>query len=156
MVTRENLVFSISAARRLLGVAQDVSIQICEFFKVVWVWVKGNRPTFISKKAFKQHFVDRRRAAARALTATQWINQPTYFTVRNESKNSTYQLEAFPDRIECPCDDYKNQIQFIGRGCCKHGYAVLNTLGFSSLAHYVEAMKPGGYLSNPRYSRKAA
>lgn len=156
MVTRENLVFSVSAARRLLSVVQGVSIQIREFFKVVWVWVKGKRPTFVSKQAFKQHFVDRRRAAARALTATQWVDQPRYFTVRNESKSSTYQLEAFRDRIECQCDDYKNQIQFIGRGCCKHGYAVLNRLGFSSLAHYIEAYKPGGYMSDPRYSSKAA
>jgi hypothetical protein len=156
MVTRENLVFSISAARRLLGVAQGVSIQIREFFKVVWVWVKGKRPTFVSKRAFKQHFVDRRRAAARALTATQWIDQPKYFTVRNESKNSIYQLEAFPDRIECDCEDYRNQIEFLGRGCCKHGYAVLNTLGFRSLGHYIEAYKPDGYLRTLCYTRKAA
>jgi hypothetical protein len=40
----------------------------------------------------------------------------------------------------CTCDDFNNQLEFFGRGCCKHGYAVLNSLGCQSLEHYLAAV----------------
>ena len=155
MVSAFNILYSVSAVRRLLGVATGVSIRIQNFFLVIWVHVQGQRPTFISKKAFKQHFAEWRKAQARGLVATQWVDQATRFTVRNESKGSAYVVDASPSSLNCTCEDYKNQIQFLCRGCCKHGYAVLNKLGFNSLAKYIEAYKPGGYLSDPRYAKAA-
>lgn len=138
MVTRDNLVVSISAVRRMFGVAVGIAIRVQRFAFVVWIHIAGQRPRFVSLKAFKQHFVDHRKAQAQALTATQWVDQKTYFTVRNETKGSAYHLEAKRDRIDCQCEDYKNQMQFIGRGCCKHGYAVLNLLGFKRLSEYIQ------------------
>ena len=155
MVSAFNLVYSASAVRRLLGVAPSIAVRIQRFAFVVWVHVAGQRPTFISKVLFRFHFAEWRKAQARGLTATQWIDQATRFTVRNESKGSAYVIDASPSRLDCTCDDYKNQVQFLGRGCCKHGYAVLAKLGFDSLGVYIEAYKPGGYMSDPRYSKKA-
>jgi hypothetical protein len=146
MVTAFNLIYSVSAVRRLLGLANDAAVTIRQFAWVVWVWVKGKRPTFISKKVFKLHFVDRRKVAAQALSATQWFDQPNRFTVYNESKESVYVVECSPTTLQCTCDDYSNQIKFIGRGCCKHGYAVLNQLGYSSLSQYIQALGSNGYL----------
>jgi len=146
MVSAFNILYSASAVRRLLGVAQGVSIRLQNFFYVIWVHVAGCRPRFISKKVFKQHFAEWRKAQARGLTATQWVDQATRFTVRNESKGSAYVVDASPSHLDCTCDDYKNQTQFLGRGCCKHGYAVLHKLGFDSLANYIEAYRPGGYM----------
>lgn len=153
MVTAFNLVYSASAVRRLLGVAAGVAVRIQKFAFVIWVHVQGQRPTFLSKVLFRFHFAEWRKAQARGLTATQWVDQATRFTVRNENKGSAYVIDCSPSRLNCTCEDYKNQVEFIGRGCCKHGYAVLNKLGFSSLAKYVEAYKPNGYMTDPRYSK---
>jgi SWIM zinc finger len=139
MITRFNLLYSVAAVRRMLGLADDVAVQIREFFKVIWVWVKGKRPTFISKYAFKVHFVDRRKAAARALTVTPNLFLSHIFTVRNETKATTYKVNVQIGGILCECDDFSNQAQFFGKACCKHAYAVLNHLGFASLADYIAA-----------------
>jgi hypothetical protein len=145
MVTRENLVYSASAAARILGIVQSHSpIMVKEWVSVIWVWVPGYRPRFLSKAAFKKHFVERRKAAARTLLVTQHIMDDTSFTVRNEAKDSIYTVQKFPSSLMCDCEDYRNQVQFLGRGCCKHSYAVLNHLGFNSLSSYLNAAK-----SNP-------
>jgi len=137
MVTRTNILYSIAAVRRILGLADRVMVQIREFGWVIWVWVKGRRPTFISKKLFKQHFVDRRKAEAKGLTVTQNVFNKNEFTVRNEAKKSAYQVTAGNGVISCECEDFNNQINFFGRAACKHVYAVLGILGHSSLKDFV-------------------
>jgi predicted nucleic acid-binding Zn finger protein len=141
MVTAFNILYSTAAVRRLLGLQSSAQVQIREFFKVVWVWVKGQRPTFISKAVFKIHFVEWRKAQARGLKVTERLDRPNAYTVRNECKDSTYIVEARADGVFCGCHDFKNQLEFLGRGCCKHGYAVLNDLGFGSLRDYITARK---------------
>jgi hypothetical protein len=142
MITRENLIYSASAAARILGIIYGHSrIVVREWCAVIWVWVPGHRPRFMSKAAFKRHFVERRKAAARALRVTQHIMNPTAFTVRNEAKGSTYTVQTVPAGLVCQCEDYRNQVQFLGHGCCKHSYAVLNHLGFNSLSSYLSAEK---------------
>jgi len=137
MVTATSILYSVSAVRRLLGLGDRIMVKIREFGWVVWVWIQGKRPTFISKKAFKQHFVDRRKAEAKGLVITQNIFESCSYAVRNEVRNSVYKVNLRDDAIACECDDYKNQVAFFGRGCCKHGYAVLNQIGFNSLKDYL-------------------
>ena len=61
------------------------------------------------------------------------------YTARNIKNDHTYEVEVDNDnRIVCQCRDYRDQIQFMGRGVCKHGYAVLSYLGFNSMAEYVD------------------
>jgi hypothetical protein len=139
MATRSTLVYSAAAVRRLLGIPNSVPVQIREFFNVIWVWVKGKRPTFVSKTEFKTHFVEHRKAAARSLQVTDWLRDPGHYTVTNPQTGSTHLVTEHPDRLDCDCEDYYWQQQFIGRGCCKHGYAVLNYLGFHSLRDYIDA-----------------
>ena len=138
MVTQFNLLYSVSAVRRILGLSALVPVEIHEFASVIWVWVKGRRPTFISKAAFKVHFIEHRKAQARALLVTRHLYDQNFFNVRNEAKNSVYTVEAQAKTLLCQCEDYRNQIQFLGQACCKHGYAVLNYLGFSSLRDYID------------------
>jgi hypothetical protein len=145
MVTAQNILYSVSAARRILGVAHNGAIQIQPFAYVIWVWANGQRPTFISKKVFKQHFVDRRKAQASALQVAQRLNVANQFTVRNEAKDSVYVVQVLPTQLLCECEDFKNQQQFFGKAACKHVFATLNHLGFSSLADYIEANQSGGY-----------
>jgi hypothetical protein len=135
-----DLLFSASAVRRILGLAASIAIRVKVWPYVIWVHVAGQRPTFISKQCFKRHFVTRRQAAAKALQVTRYAFDQQAFTVRNETKHSTYQVIA-NDTVSCECHDYQNQLSFLGKGCCKHGYAVLNHLGFKSLTDYVHARK---------------
>jgi E3 ubiquitin-protein ligase DOA10 len=137
MVTSTNILFSVAAVKRLLGLASDIQVQIREFFKVIWVWIKGKRPTFISKAKFTQHFVDRRKAQSKDIQAIQ--NSESKFTAFNPESGSRYSVDVSRSMIACSCEDYRNQITFLGRGCCKHGYAVLEFLGFSSLKDYLNA-----------------
>lgn len=141
MVTASNILYSASAVRRLLGLSYSAQIQLKEFAKVIWVWVKGQRPTFVSKRLFKQHFVEWRKAQARGLKVTERLDMAHHFTVRNLRKDTAYVVEARADGLFCTCDDLNNQLEFFGRGCCKHGYAVLAQLGFGSLSEYLTAQK---------------
>lgn len=141
MVTAFNILYSTAAVRRLLGLQSSAQVQIREFFKVVWVWVKGKRPTFISKAVFKAHFADWRKAQSKGLKVTERLTMANHYTVRNLQKGTAYVVEKRPDGVFCTCDDLNNQLEFFGRGCCKHGYAVLAHLGFSSLKDYLDAQK---------------
>ncbi|MDB9526906.1 SWIM zinc finger family protein [Oscillatoria sp. CS-180] len=143
MATRSTFVYSAAAVRRLMGLPSSVPVQIREFLDVIWVWVKGDRPTFISKTDFKHHFVERRKEDARELEVTDWLRDPPRYTVTNPNSGSQHVVSEYADRLDCDCEDYRWQQQFIGRGCCKHGYAVLQYLGFDSLKTFVEAGTTG-------------
>lgn len=137
MASRSTILYSAAAVRRLLGLPPSVPVQIREFLKVLWVHVKGQRPTFISKTDLKAHFVERRKEEARSLEVTDWLRTPPCYTVVNPHSGSKHQVLGRRDRLDCDCEDYRWQKQFFGRGCCKHGYAVLQYLGFDSLRDYV-------------------
>lgn len=140
MATRSTILYSAAAVRRILGLQQSVPVQLREFFKVVWVWVKGERPTFISKATLKAHFVEYRRAAAHTLEVIDWLRSPARYTVTNPANGSQHLVEETSDGLECDCEDYHWQLHFFGKGCCKHGYAVLQYLGFESLQEYMATL----------------
>ena len=139
MATRSTFIYSAAAIRRMMGLPTSVPVQIREFFSVLWVWVKGDRPTFVSKADLKRHFVERRQAEAESLEVTDWLRDPPRYTVTNPESGSQHVVYEHRDRLDCDCEDYYWQQQFIGRGCCKHGYAVLHYLGFNSLQEFINA-----------------
>jgi len=139
MATRSHLLYSIAATRRMLGLSASTPVQIREFFRVIWVWVQGQRPTFISKSRFKAHFVEQRKAAAQSLKVSPDGLVGDRFTVTNPQTHSMYPVTCTPTQLACTCEDYTMQQQVFGRGCCKHGYAVLHYLGFNSLEAYLRA-----------------
>jgi hypothetical protein len=139
ITSASQLLYSASAVRRMFRIASGVAVVVKEWAFVVWIWVKGQRPRFISKKAFKAHFVAFRRQQSQGLQVTKQLLESQRYTVRNLVKESVYEVYLYPDRISCSCDDFSNQVAFLGRGCCKHGYAVLSHCGFGSLAEYVAA-----------------
>jgi hypothetical protein len=139
ITSAQQLVFSVSAVRRLLGVSSELEIKVRVWSKVLWVCVSGRRPTFVSKQALLLHFVEWRKGASRSLQVTQVITRSDLFTVRNEGKSSVYKVQTYTGGVKCECEDFKNQSRFLGRACCKHCYAALDHLGFGSLSDYVEA-----------------
>lgn len=137
MINRNNFVFSKAAAARILGVPVNLIVGFQRWAKVCWVWVAGRRPTFMSFKAFKQHFVDWRKQQAKGLYVAPAGEQQ--FRIVNPKKGTAYSVWAWWDGLDCECEDYKNQISILRQGCCKHGYAVLTWLGFSTLKEYLES-----------------
>ncbi|WP_146141123.1 hypothetical protein [Stenomitos frigidus] len=139
MQTSNTFLYSAAATRRLLANATR-TIQIREFFYVVWVWVKGQRPTFISKRRYKTEFVASRQRAARAL---QVISQHhgyfgiVYTVTSSQPAQPAYQVEVAGTHIACTCEDWANQIDRFGKAVCKHGYATLQHLGHETLAAYL-------------------
>jgi hypothetical protein len=140
MITSVNqLVFSVSAVRRVLGVSSELDIKVRIWSKVLWVCVAGHRPTFVSKQALLLHFVEWRKASSRSMQVSQVTRGSDLFSVRNEGKSTVYKVQTYTGGIRCECEDFKNQARFLGQACCKHCYAVLGQLGFVSLTDYIEA-----------------
>ncbi|NEQ53024.1 MAG: hypothetical protein F6K11_23270 [Leptolyngbya sp. SIO3F4] len=139
MVSKSNLIFSKIAASRLLSVDINLIADFRIFFRVCWVWIRGSRPRFISKRLFTKHFSEHRQQQGRQLTAKAWPEVPDWYTVENTHKGTSYPVVLNPSGPDCDCEDYRNQIAILGKGVCKHGYAVLSKLGFGSLSAYLAA-----------------
>lgn len=139
MVTAQNLLYSKSAIARMEGIEVSDVLRLEIWAHVVFVVIRGRRPRFYSKVAFKVHFVEWRQAQARVLVATQNVFNPSIFYVRNETKRTAYTVQMYRGGALCGCEDFKNQMQFLGRACCKHIYAAIAQLGHSSLSEYIAA-----------------
>ena len=133
-----NLFFNLASVARIASTPID-SIDRFEVWEslVAVVFKKGwgLRPKFLSKKKFYSSFVEDRKSRSKSIQVTPNAFADRIYTARNESNDHTYTVIA-AESMECQCADYRNQIAFIGKGCCKHGYAVLKSLGFSSLSDW--------------------
>ena len=133
-----NLFFNLASVARIASTPID-SIDRFEVWEslVAVVFKKGwgLRPKFLSKKAFYSSFVEDRKARSRLIEVTPNPFANRVYTARNTTSNHSYTV-IVSDAIECQCADYRSQVSFIGKGCCKHGYAVLNHLGFNSLSDW--------------------
>ena len=156
MAARSQLLYSAAAIRRLLDLPASATVQIKEFGQVLWVWVQGQRPTFVSKADLKQHFVQRRQAEAQKLTVVDWLRTPECYTVRSQQGDKDYWVTCTDGALRCTCADYQRQLTTFGRGCCKHGYAVLQHLGYSSLQTYqADRAVHASSLADPRTAHQS-
>jgi len=136
----EQLLYSRAAAARILGVPVEQIRRVEVWPRVVLVVPHkgyGLRPRFVSQRVFKEHFVEFRREAARNLLVA--AQSGAEFTVLNPSNGHQYKVVVGTASVKCECEDYKNQIHYLGRGCCKHCYRVLFHLGFQTLKDYVNS-----------------
>ena len=138
MVTAQNLVYSKAAAARILNLDYILIKDIEVWNKVVLVKVQDQKSKFISKKDFRQHFVDWRKARSYSLKTTPNNYNQELFTVVNPHKDTNYQVSLQVKELICNCDDWANQKELLGKACCKHCYSVLNYLNCSSLKEYIE------------------
>ncbi len=130
-----DLIYTAANAACILG-KRFSKLVIEVWFNVVYLH-GSNLSRFMSKKAFRQAFVDFRKAGAKALTVTANLFVPNTFKVRNETKNTAYDVLIIDRHITCGCEDYNTQFEAMGKGVCKHGYAVLNHLGYDFLQAYI-------------------
>lgn len=145
MMNAKNLIYSMASAARIL--AKDLGkvfkrVENIKFIgavvQVTYKTVFGRCSTFLSFNSFKKNFVDRRQEDAKSLKVVD-TPKKHQFLVINPVKETRYHCLTFLDSIDCVCEDYRNQILHFKKGCCKHGYAVLNHLGFSNLNEYIES-----------------
>jgi hypothetical protein len=136
----EQLVYSRAAAARILGVPVE-QIRRVEVWPFVVLVIPhrgfGLRPRFVSKRVFKENFVEFRRQSAKDLLVI--TQRGSEFTVLNPANSNQYTVTVGTSSIKCTCEDYHNQLRFLGRGCCKHCYRVLFHLGFQTLKDYVNS-----------------
>lgn len=148
MIRSEDYIYSKAAVARMLNVAQGAVTRLEKWplnsfdrCSILFVIVKGKRPRFWKKLDFLCHFADWRRSQSKELLVDRLM--PNVFAAINEKKGSKYVVTIKPDSIICTCEDYKNQVKFLPKaGVCKHGYAVLKSLGISKFSEYI---KNNGY-----------
>ncbi|MGK7957464.1 MAG: hypothetical protein AB4063_19750 [Crocosphaera sp.] len=100
-----------------------------------WTYTK-----FIEKAKFTALLAGERKNRSKGLIVTENAFDDGTFTVRNESKNTSYIVKQNLDSLPCTCQDFENLSNDFGTNqvLCKHGYAVLNSLGFGTLRDYLQ------------------
>ena len=96
--------------------------------------------TLVSRDRFVDDFI-RIRKEAGSLLAKQpdkliQVSQNVYSCWGSAGDHYTIVLSS--DGIFCDCQDFCNQMEVHGKGCCKHGYAVLMRGGYGSLQAYLD------------------
>lgn len=120
-----------AATSRIFDVPPKDVVKVQEWATVVWVHIVGCRPQFVSKKRYISDAITTRKANAEQVTL-QMVGDQLWETSKG------YLVSVNANGASCSCKDFENQQQAFGRGCCKHAYAVLNQLGFSSLGAYMQ------------------
>lgn len=144
-VKTSKYLFSTSRTAKILGIKQNQVefVMLMDNGKVLVGLF--NDHIYLDAFDYKKQFGKERqeRAKQENLTVTQNVFDSTIYTVRNESKQSRYQVELFSKSIKCNCADYQISSQEMNtpQVACKHIYSVLNVLGVSTLRDYVKAEK---------------
>ena len=128
------LICNFASIRRYLGLGKWASLRVDQWVSVIHVVAHGVS-TFIGKAQLKKAFVQFRKDNGKSLTVT-YLQGDTY----RVAGHNTHHVVATPTAMVCDCEDYLNQVGAWGKGCCKHGYAVLGHLGYGSLSEYISTM----------------
>jgi hypothetical protein len=114
-----------------------------KIYNAVYTFLVSGKVTrcahFLSVTQFEQNFTESRKQNSETLVVTPQ-NDSWDFAVSNPQKGTQYKVETRHPGLLCNCQDYIRQRDrnYAGRPiACKHGYAVLGHLGFSSLEDYV-------------------
>jgi len=102
------------------------------------VTLKTGEKIKVTAKEIKETITNRRKERAKNIEIID--NPDNTYTARNSIKESEYQLIPKDSYIYCTCPDYSNQSIALKSDdvCCKHIWALLGYLGFSSLSEYEE------------------
>lgn len=137
-------IYSKKAACTILNRKDVIKVEI--WGNCCWVRFAKGSPRFVSKKAFTALFARNRQIAGQGIAEVGAVEhiQGGSFTVISQSVNDVYNVELDVDHLECNCKDYSIQRDDLKlrKATCKHAYAVLYTLGYSTLSDYI---KDGGF-----------
>jgi hypothetical protein len=98
----------------------------------------ANKSFFVPTELVKSSFVELRKEGSKTLQVKALGN--LVYSVSNPAKKSCYHVKRTDTSVICQCEDYRKMVETgIKNPCCKHGYAVLNVLGYASLRDYLIA-----------------
>jgi len=139
---KEAFIFTKTAAGAILG---GVCSRLEVWANCVWAIVIANGKKlvrFISKRRFMEYFAQSRKERSFGIPITHIVGN--HYQAVSSRGDRLYNLLIFRTSVECDCDDYKNQVSLFGNKpkCCKHGYALLNRLGYGSLRQWIDNNYP--------------
>ncbi len=97
--------------------------------------ITGERIKINASDLIKQLNSDRKERAKEQIKNYEMQEYPYWFVIKNRLSGEKYRLDPELDCINCSCDDYGNMKRMLGEAKvnCKHGYMLLNHLGFNSI-----------------------
>lgn len=154
MIDTNNFIYSKSALARALKINTSKIVRFEVWDKVIFCIIKGQRPTFISKKVFKQEFSEFRQVNSKLVSIIPHAVSDKLFLAQSEGKKEQHNLEIYEtyDKLiksRCNCEDYKNQLEMrfylkveLGTSDpkCKHQIALESFLG-GNLKDYINELK---------------
>lgn len=137
--TLEKKLYTLSRAAKILKIKKDdiEFIYPCNDGCLVGTW---NDAIFIKKIEFVKLLGLERKQRSNGLVVTPNAFRDNSYTVRNENKNTLYMVKTNQESIPCTCADYNNLTHDFNSSkvVCKHGYAVLNSLGYGCLKDWIK------------------
>lgn len=149
----DQLLYTFAAAAQIIGIDINQIDNLIPYELGCQVILKNKSWSILIKQTdFLVQFVNIRKARARALVATQYLDDNNQSTVWNEANNNRYHLTVTTEFIYCECPDWQRQHEVFGheKVCCKHSYAVLARLGFSSLRDYLKSCRKTALINQPK------
>lgn len=136
MTDKHKFIFSRSAAERILHL-EPLSITDLQnvYPGQIKVTTKQKQEYHIGVNRFIEDFVTSRKLKAKKLKVETTKYSNLYRVINPENLNR-YPVRTTTKGIECKCRDYQKQQEILGEGCCKHGFSVLNYLGYEKLSDY--------------------
>lgn len=138
---QNSLLFSKRATERILGLAPfSIDDQKINTKTVVVKVARQKNLVEIPRQRYLEDFVSFRISGAKDIHIAKISSNNNDFRYRatNQTNKHTYALELTTTGIQCECEDYQNQHEISAKACCKHGYALLNHLGFDKLQDYLD------------------
>ena len=143
MIDTNNFIYSKSALARVLKINTSKIVRFEIWDKVIFCIIKGQRPTFVSKKVFKQEFKNFRNRNSKSVNIIPHSVSDKLFLAQSEGKAERHQVEIYQTydnliKSRCTCKDYKK----LGTSdrSCKHQIALETFLG-GNLRDYVNELK---------------
>lgn len=140
MTSDDRYVYSVARAARILGLKEtDIEFVYVTPDNRVLVGL-FNDHIYLTKREFIVAYGAERKARSNGFKVTKRLDDEHSYTVRNESKKSTYKVSCYADSIICDCPDHEisRQIFKTDKVACKHVYSVLGLLGYTSLGEYLK------------------
>ncbi len=100
-----------------------------------------NNSIKLDKQSFREEFVKVRKIRSQTIAVRPHPNELNAFVAENQINHHSHTVQLTDRHVFCDCEDYQKQYDNWQQGCCKHGYAVLNHLGYSSLQEYIHREK---------------
>lgn len=132
----ENYIFTRSAAERILELPAFSIQQIKVYSNAILAKNKQQHLYTMEREWFLHDFAQSRINKAFKLKVEK-TNYSNLYRVTNPENKHQYPVRLISEKVECKCRDYQKQQEILGKGCCKHGYAVLNSLGYKHLEDYL-------------------